>query len=287
MRLLAAACVLSALSTTQVNAATQVNAVGWGDGMYMAYFNINESGQISWTNPGGLTRNQILYPVTESFPNVYYASTTAGYADSPNAPDHTVVPAPWAGVLNPVANGGQDVPFSRWFGFSLDTGLQTFLGSDKALSIQLDSITFKGTSDAAENVSVYYYNNGTNDMNMASMYSSEDVAWSQLTASNYLVWDGNGFMNMMHPVVLSTDTFAADYTLTFTISVVNDITGSNLALVADSVTEVGGVTSYTFSYDMSSPGAVPEPSAALLILAGSAWLFFHRRSYRNREVSVC
>lgn len=273
-RILSIAGVAAAVScgAPSAQAATALSAVGWPDGMYMAYFGYNSAtGTISWSNQGDLNSIQKLKTTSQWYSNSYFASTTAAYA---TGMDTTVKPAGWAPVLNPPSYSGAGEAWSRWFGFSLEGDFASYLSSNGyALAIQLNSITYQGTSTVASNASVYYYNNGTNDMNSAMMYDSNDVAWDLLSNSNYLIWDGQAFMNMLHPVVVSTDTMPTTYSLNYTISVVTDTTGSAYADVVDSVTAVGGVTPYSFSYTAT----VPEPSTYALVIGGIAGILVLRR----------
>lgn len=258
--------------TPSARAATALSAVGWPDGMYMAYFGYNSgTGTISWSNQGDLNSVQKLKTTSQWYSSSYFASTTAAYA---TGMDTTVKAAGWAPVLNPPSYSGAGEAWSRWFGFSLEGDFASYLSSNGyALAIHLDSITYQGTSTVASNASVYYYNNGTNDMNSAMMYDSNDVAWDLLTSSNYLIWDGESFMNMLHPVVVSTDTSPTTYSLNYTISIVTDTTGSAYADVVDSVTTVAGATPYSLSYTAT----VPEPSTYALVIGGIAGIFFLRR----------
>ncbi len=288
-RLLSITAVSGAVFITQAKADTESSEIGWymqSNGMmYMAMLGINTTtGQLTWNNSTlpSLTDGQLLLPTTQAFPGTYYASNTSALANGAGSSDPTVEPAAWASVLNPSAHGGQDLPSSRWFGFSLTGTLKNMVLDTEnhyAIAIQLTSITLKNTSTVTNDVSVYYYNNGTNDLNTPEAYDSDQVAWDLLTGSNYLIWDGTDFSNMVHPVVLSNNWNPAEYTLNFSVSLVEDVTGDASALVASSITAINGTSPVSLSYNAS---VVPEPSTyAMLIGGGLVLLLYGRRLSRK------
>lgn len=220
--------------------------------MYMAYFGFNTgTGVISWTNPGDYAFDgpQVLRPLSVTHPGDYYVGSE-----------------PWVDLLNPQSEDGQDAASSRLFGFSLSGEFRNYLTSNGyAVAIHLNSITFVDSGLEAMNTSVFYYNRGNDDW---GTYNADKVAWNELGSSNYLIWNGLSFSNMVHPLVVTTDTFATNYRLSYTLSIVQDTTGANVnAQVVNSVTPVGGITPLTFSYDAQSL-PIPEPSVSMLLLLG-------------------
>lgn len=265
-----AALLTTALLTTVIPTATaaELGYIEVGN-MYMALFELDAgNSRITWINQGDYTLDgpQILRPLSATHPADYYAQT---------------VPA--ALLLNPHAQGGLDAASSRLFGFTLYGSLRPFLRDNNyAVAIRLDSITYAGTTTAADNASVYYYNNGNDDW---GSYHADKIEWSRLTDENHLIWNGLGFSNMIHPLVVSLDDFPADYTLTYTLSIVDDTTGENVnATVVDAVSAITGIDSLTFSYDVQSLGAtaVPEPAAYTLMLA-AATICLATCARRNRK----
>lgn len=286
------AAVSCAAAITPAKADTESSEIGWymqSNGMmYMAMLGINSTtGQLTWNNSTStsLTDGQLLLPTTLAFPGTYYADTTAALANGVGSTDPTVESAAWADTLNPSTHGGQDLPSSRWFGFSLTGTLKSLVLDTEnhyAIAIQLTSITLKNTSTVTNDVSVYYYNNGTNDLNTPETYDSGQVAWDLMTGSNYLIWDGTDFNNMVHPVVLSNNLNPAEYTLNFSISLVEDVTGDASALVASSITPIADTSAVSLSYSAS---VVPEPSTYAMLIGGALVLLVCGRRLPQRKAN--
>lgn len=246
--------------------AAELDTIAVGS-MYMALFDLTaESNTLNWQNQSDypLTGPQVLKPLSTTQPGDYYTTSL-----------------PAANLLNPHAHGGLDASSSRFFGFSLSGNLRSFLADNHyAFAIQLESITFVGTPLTADNVSVFYYNAGNDDWGVENPAKTE---WNALTSSNYLLWNGLSFSNMLHPLVTSTDAFAAEYTLNYTVSIVQNTLGADInATVLDSVIPIEAISALSFSYTAESLGAtpVPEPATYALLLGAAlaAIACIHRKA---------
>lgn len=250
-----------------------------GGNMYMYYIETNTSnGQISATSAyinGAASNTVAIAPLEFWSPGDTYSSTL-----------QNGVTSPWAHQLNPTSAGGLGQWYGRYMGISLSnsTNTRNWMNTNGySLAIQI--------LDIPEGIHFYYYNNGTDayQSSYVGTFSEDKVAWDELNDSNYVVWDGTKFSNMLHLAVVSDGTvpYGTEFNVTYSFTyITSDPTGANLAATVvdeNTVTALAGTTTWTQSFNYL---VVPEPSTygllggGLIVCLGAALLQRSRAKQR-------
>lgn len=232
-----------------------------GGNMYMYYVETNtSSGQISATSAyinGAASNTVAIAPLEFWSPDDTYSSTL-----------QNGVTSPWAHQLNPTSAGGLGQWYGRYMGISLSnsTNTRNWMNTNGySLAIQI--------LDIPEGIHFYYYNNGTDayQSSYVGTFSEDKVAWDELNDSNYVVWDGTKFSNMLHLAVVSDGTvpYGTEFNVTYSFTyITSDPTGANLAATVvdeSTVTALAGTTTWTQNFNYL---VVPEPSTYGLLGGG-------------------
>jgi len=249
--------VMLVVSTSMARAVTYLNYIPGPDetgGMVMPAVNFNISQQSISITLGGQPDTVNMYSLQD-----YYVGGTYPYANSVFNP--AMSSAGWYGLLDPTQD---NLPFSTQFGFYVTSGNVELLPADSYVYIKVTSI-----SQGLKGYDVGYWA----DVWGSSTPSSSE--WLQVYGdgslwNNNVAWGDNSGLSMWHPVFVSDG--LGLYSATFEVYL-----GDGFANPID------GWTSASITLNWN---AIPEPSAAALLMgAGLALLMWHRSPRFRAESS--